>query len=185
MSQTTKRTQPQRPEERRLLKVLEIETRLREQQPVKTLRSVAYFGLPDLLLQHGFFFERAKRPRDVRKGKAKQCFANAAELALHYAHLDRFIYCEGFGWHPDSLWFTEHAWVFDRRTGKAIDNTWSEDKANGSERTVLYGIPFDPWALQDLLARQGHYGLFVNHQTMRDVFFGKLNPHCFLHDLFK
>ena len=76
-------------------------------------------SLHDLILEYGWWYEPVEVPKGIVTGERKQCFTNAAELALPDCSL---IYCEGYAifktGHPRL-----HAWVTDGK-GNAIDNTW-------------------------------------------------------------
>ena len=101
----------------------------------------------ELLLEHGQFFKPQGKPRHIRWAMQKECFKNAAHLALEHKDL---TYVEGYA--DSDLFPLEHAWVVDA-AGVVIDNTWR------SPGTVYYGIPFRRAFLVKALVTSGYYGL--------------------------
>ena len=82
------------------------------------------------VLRHGEWFVWSPLPDGIEYGEAKNCFGNAANLAIAtdlYGsdnERGRFQYFEGYGMTPGLGLTVEHAWCIDRRTGQVVDNTW-------------------------------------------------------------
>ena len=64
----------------------------------------AYTSEPDFILKNGRSFEFAAVPRGVRMGRPRECFRNAAALALR--KLDMYMYVEGYA---VNKWMTMHS----------------------------------------------------------------------------
>jgi hypothetical protein len=97
-----------------------------------------------LVLAEGCLFplDVAETPRMT----AKQCFVNAAMLALED---DDLVYIEGYA---ASVIPTEHAWCWSLSGKRIVDPTW--------ERGLAYmGIPFTTDFLRRRLLETGKYGL--------------------------
>lgn len=100
------------------------------------------------VLKHGEFFQPGPLPAGVRKMADKQCFKNAAELAV----IKDYDYVEGFAF-PDFINLpVHHAWVVDE-TGGVIDNTWKKPGV------AYFGVKFSEDALMNVLADSGTYGV--------------------------
>lgn len=93
----------------------------------------------------------APLPEGVEHGRMKECFRNAANLALGF-YRNEYIYCEGYA---ISIIPVMHAWCVDLQ-GNVIDPTWNNGTAVGSE---YYGIAIKAMYLQERLVKQKHYGL--------------------------
>ena len=113
----------------------------------KTSTKFKFCGMEDLLLQHGKFFGVGAKSRKIKMGQIKQCFMNAAHLALDNRN---FIYCEGFAY--NGILPLHHAWVIDSK-GNVIDNTWRKTG------TAYFGIPFSTDYLRGTLLKTRYYGL--------------------------
>jgi hypothetical protein len=93
----------------------------------------------------------ARLPDGVKCGRMKDCFRNAALLALGW-HRNTYIYCEGYA---VSVIPVPHAWCVDLK-GNVIDVTWNNGSAIGSE---YYGIAIKSLYLQEFLMKTKRYGL--------------------------
>ena len=100
-----------------------------------------------MVLQHGYFFQVGVRPKEMRLGVLRQCYRNAALLALDCPDL---IYTEGLAATEDMVPL-EHAWVIDL-DGKVIETTWRRPGV------VYAGIPFRRASVQESLRENGYYG---------------------------
>lgn len=91
-------------------------------------------------------------PEGVELGAAKQCYRNAALVALSNPE---YTYVEGYA---ASIIPIHHAWVVDR-DGQVVDPTWHED--NGLSPAKEYvGVPFSREFLGRRLVQTGVFGLF-------------------------
>lgn len=72
------------------------------------------------VLEHGHSFVGSPGlPAGVRRGRMKQCFGNAARLAVR--HPDKYVYAEGFALGCGFAML--HAWALDR-SGRVVEPTW-------------------------------------------------------------
>lgn len=113
-------------------------------------------GTHCLILEHGREFLPAKHPEGFGYAEPKQCYTNAVAMAIPgYLKLDatgeppwyrtvveyikdRFVYCEGVAIPSvNGLIPVDHAWVWDRSTGKLYDPT----PVRGGWGSY-FGIPF-------------------------------------------
>ena len=89
-------------------------------------------GPRDFVLRLGRDFPSRPLPQGVRRGLPRQCFHNAASLALRRPQ--EFLYVEGYAFTKGLC--TEHAWCVDRE-GYAVDPTWQ-----GTHEAHYFGVPF-------------------------------------------
>ncbi len=80
-----------------------------------------YASLEAFVLEHGKPYEGKSLPAELSYGEAKNCFGNAASIALN----GHYVYCEGYAY-PPGLIPCHHAWLVDPEDGKAIDVTWQD-----------------------------------------------------------
>jgi len=104
------------PAEEQLIEDLKIIQGMRQKMMQGSER--VYDGTEDLVLKHGRWWKPQPRPQDVDKGPNRECFRNAATLAMDYP--DRFWYVEGYAVGPIPIL---HAWV-STRDGQLVDPTW-------------------------------------------------------------
>lgn len=90
-----------------------------------------------------------KLPKDIAKGKLKNCFKNAATLALMNTN---FKYFEGYAVSVLGIPVL-HAWVEDE-SENIIDNTWKEP-----HKSFYLGVYFDDKTLKRELIKNEVYGL--------------------------
>lgn len=109
-----------------------------------------YSSSEDLVLKQGKFFTPEKRPDDIKLGPKKECFANAAKLALERSNL---TYMEGYAMVNDRLPLPiAHAWCVDKK-GRVVDNTWE------NPGVAYFGVPFKTSYLAKKLSETGVYGI--------------------------
>ena len=92
-------------------------------------------------------------PDDVKPMKAKECFKNAAEMAIDSS---RFIYCEGYGL---SIIPVMHAWCLDK-DGNVIDPTWANFAFEKGRE--YFGIAINTKYLITHLCKTERYGSLID-----------------------
>jgi len=113
-----------------------------------------YVCMEQYVLDNGGYMPWREQPADLPPGEPKDCFANAADLALVDSDL---TYCEGYAY-AKGLIPVLHAWCVDVE-GFVIDNTpvWS----NGGS---YFGVMFHTDDLLDKIMRTKYYGMIDNWQ---------------------
>ncbi len=101
-------------------------------------------SLQGFIFEYGWWYAPVTVSEEIAAGTRKQCFTNAAELALPDCSL---VYCEGYAvfktGHP-----TLHTWVTDDK-GNAIDNTWP------TPGIAYAGVPFT-WEFVMATTKKNH-----------------------------
>src|SRR4051794_30720414 len=97
---------------------------------MKQAENVVEIRPAQFLLDNGIEFNWSPLPKRLRQRQPKQCYHNA--LALAVRGRGRYVYVEGVA---TNIIPVDHAWCYDRATGRIVDNTWSEG-------TAYLGIPF-------------------------------------------
>jgi phage-related protein (TIGR01555 family) len=112
----------------------------------------------DLVAKDGQFYKPQPRPKDVEKGKDKECYRNAALLAMGRKDL---TYVEGFATIAitGGLPFA-HAWCVDK-DGNVIDPTWVP------EGTSYRGVPFSTEYLRKTIFKTEVWGLIPDMPTKK------------------
>jgi hypothetical protein len=111
------------------------------------------------VIQHGRSFIGIKRPKGYRRRTAKQCFHNAAMLAIE----GRGTYVQGYAAREHGVQLPiEHAWITVDNV-HAIDVTWPD-----SEQAAYFGVPIPTTVLGKLLC--GRNGLL---SPLKRIVFGK------------
>lgn len=105
------------------------------------------------LLEQGEVFAGRPTPPGFRMGKVKECYANAASLALNRPGM---TYFEGYAVGRAAIPLG-HAWVVDE-AGQVIDTTWRPAGEDPSEWAYL-GVGFTHHRLARALMAKGTYGL--------------------------
>lgn len=94
-----------------------------------------YYGYEDFVLKHGKFYESVPRPRGLRLGMPKACFANSIFLGARR----NWKYVEGYATpildNGASIFPVHHGWNLDDK-GRLVDSTW---KRIGS---AYFGVEF-------------------------------------------
>lgn len=107
---------------------LEAESRLMSSVGHKRMKCWnGYASMGDFVLKNGTDFTATPLQETSLRGKMKECFKNAANIALFESD---YIYCEGYALGVIPV---HHAWVI--HNGQAIEVTWKEP---GSE---YFGVP--------------------------------------------
>jgi len=134
--------------------------------------------MEDFVLTHGQFFPNyIPKPKWVRKGVIKQCFANCAKAVMR--NPDKLIYCEGFA---SGIIPVNHAWLLTT-DGQIIDPTWDGRKEikHEGEGTEYYGVPFKFGYVLRILRETGYYGVLDNWKNGFPLMTGEHTPKDFLH----
>ena len=116
------------------------------------MRMEPFNGPRDFVLQMGRDFPSRPLPKGVRRRLPRQCFHNAASLALRRPK--EFLYAEGYAFTKGLC--TEHAWCIDRE-GNAVDITWRDDAAKH-----YFGVPFLHSYVRRQAREQGELGGLIN-----------------------
>ena len=118
-------------------------------------RGARYTSEADFILKNGRAFEKSPSSDRVRMGRPRECFRNAANLALRKP--DLYTYVEGYAvnkWVP--IRPAAHAWCIDPQSF-VIDPTWDEG-------TEYFGVVFRHDYLRRILKGKRDYGLIANHE---------------------
>lgn len=99
------------------------------------------------VLEHGERFTPQPLPKGIKRGTIKECFRNAALLAMDS---DEYTYVEGIA-HMGIIPM-HHAWVVDKQ-GNVIDNTWRTPGLS------YLGVKFPKKELMRRLAKQKTFGM--------------------------
>lgn len=101
------------------------------------------------VLHRGILCKAAALPATVPMGEMRQCYRNAANLAL--SNPSKYTYVEGYG---HNFITTQHAWCITR-DGTVIDPTWKSPEA-----CAYLGIPINYSFLVESLQRKRVFGIF-------------------------
>ena len=122
-------------------------------QAVAGERCDAYTSEADFILKNGHSFENTALPRKVRMGRPRECFRNAATLALRKP--DIYMYIEGYAVNRWIAMHTvTHAWCITS-DNHVVNPTWDEG-------TEYFGVPFRHVYLRRVLKARRDYGLIDN-----------------------
>lgn len=108
------------------------------------------------LLEHGY-----------ELGAAKECFRNAAQLALEHPEL---TYVEGYGYLEGLPLLIHHAWCEDEQ-GRVIDVTWSPERGG-----QYIGVRVDAEELLEQMEALGVYGVLDTGRGLNTEFFFRRDP---------
>ena len=106
----------------------------------------AYKGIDEFILCEGEQFISAPLPAGVKRGRMKECYANAGRLAMSRSDL---TYCEGFACNIIPVM---HAWCCTD-TGLVVDPTWKD-----AEGCDYYGVRIDTDYLRKTILRKQTWG---------------------------
>lgn len=101
------------------------------------------------VLDHGKEYTGRRLPSDYRQRTPKECFKNAAELALETG----LTYVEGFLFRFVPI---HHAWCIDEN-GNVIDPTVMDP-----QDCEYLGVPYDLDFVLDFITKAGYYGIMFN-----------------------
>jgi len=122
-----------------------------------------YVGIEDLVLQHGIHCKPFTFPANYERGKLKECYNNALDLALAHPNL---TYVEGYAM---GVIPTPHAWCVDSQLN-VYDPTW---KADYGQR--YFGIPFKTRFVLDTVMAKGTYGVLENWEQKFPLLTGEID----------
>lgn len=122
----------------------------------KTKPINGYTCVEDFILKNGRAFEFSPLPRGVERGRMRECFLNAANLAMRED--DKYIYCEGYAISAAVPFPVEHGWCVTP-DGRVVDPTWDDARD-------YYGVAFKYEFLRQTLYDNEHYGLLFNLTSM-------------------
>lgn len=107
-------------------------------------------SIESYVLKNGQFYNPVSKPKNIKFGKVRECFSNAAHLV--WDNPDEYTYVEGYAF-PDFMNIPiHHAWVVDK-DNNVIDNTW---------RTIgraYFGVPIKSEDLNRVLLDSGTFGV--------------------------
>lgn len=129
------------------------------------LAAMCQFGhVPSIFLrQLGRPWQAQVKPVNIPWGLPRQCYGNAAQLALARPEL---TYVEGYAY-PGSVIPVHHAWCVDAQ-GSVVDNTFSD-----SGQAQYFGFPLSTHFLLKELANESCWGLFAEFASL-ERFLGAL-----------
>lgn len=137
-----------------------------------------YLSMGEFVLTHGRrFTPQPTLPAGIKCGKLRQCFKNAANIAIER---DDLIYCEGYA---AGIIPVMHAWLVDV-DGNVIDPTWCRKVGKVDFMGVEYfGIPISQKYLTMSLLDNEKYALIdaweAGYPMLKD------EPEMFMHPSFK
>ena len=113
--------------------------------------SMTYGSQADFLLRHGRAYAWHPFPPRLAHGIPRQCYRNAARLALRSG---RYTYVEGCAVASRLGITLEHAWCIDR-AGRVVDPTWEEGRD-------YFGVAFRTDYLRRVVRANRQFGLIHN-----------------------
>jgi hypothetical protein len=145
---------------------IDMYVKLKELHPKMVLSPL----IEKLLAGDGKFYTPQTLPSQYSKGTPKNCFQDAANLAMDHPDL---TYVEGYA--TTGIIPVHHAWCADK-DGKVIDPTWAAlgDNDEGIEHRSYYGIPIPTDELTARIIKKKTWGFFetdypVDEATLREV----------------
>jgi hypothetical protein len=129
--------------------------------------NLVYWGVEGITATHGVSFPAVSwkrfRGRGYRRGREKNCFSNAYQLAFAF---DDLIYCEGLAF--SGLIPVHHAWCVDS-DGNVVDATWREERFRELpvEQWEYVGVPFASDWVWKTAGRRKIYGILDEPQLYR------------------
>lgn len=104
---------------------------------------------------------------DYGQGAAKECFRNAAQLALEYPEL---TYVEGYGYLEGLPLLIHHAWCEDQQ-GRVVDVTWAPERGG-----QYMGVRIDADELLEQMESNGVYGVLDTGRGLNVEFYFRRDP---------
>jgi hypothetical protein len=112
---------------------------------VKSYTDWKYNGFEELVLDCGTEMEATSLPKNMERGKPKNCYFNCQQLLKLHSGL---TYCEGYALSNTIVIPLAHAWLISPE-GKAIDPTWE------TPSSAYLGVAFSTkWIRAFLKSRQ-------------------------------
>lgn len=105
----------------------------------------------DFYLLLGHDFQASALPKSLGRGERRQCYRNAAMLAMEHPEL---VYCEGYAC-PKDLIPVHHAWCVTP-TGTVVDSTW-----DAPAEAEYFGIALNTAWLRTRIENQTCWGLLA------------------------
>lgn len=117
---------------------------------------LAYPTYQRFVLDNGRAMPGAARPKGIRKGRDRQCYANALHLALRGRYGGPPMrYVEGFALAYGGI-VVEHAWCLDA-AGTVVDPTWRDP-----DLATYYGVEMDLDVVGRIVSHNRVYGVLCN-----------------------
>lgn len=124
-------------------------------------------ALYEFILRNGKQQAGSPLPEWMPMGVPRQCFANAAQLALSCG----MTYVDGFAAsHVLAGYPIHHAWVLGPE-GEVIDPTWKTP-----EKCTYIGVSFDDDVLREHLLAAGTYGILETVKGFNFELMSKIDP---------
>jgi hypothetical protein len=120
--------------------------------------------LAQIIVKHGVYGRGIKH--DLPMGTPKECYSNAAHLALD----GPYRYVEGYAMRDSLCIPIHHAWVLDE-DGKVIDTTWQRP-----EDCQYLGVRIARDALRRELLKNGVYGVLAPNEMLNVDLLRVLDP---------
>ena len=118
-----------------------------------------YSSIEEFVLENGQSFKCRELPDNIKRGKIKQCFANAYRLT--YTHPD-LHYVEGYAC---GIIPVLHAWCVTD-DGFVVDNTWEDG-------TDYLGVVFQPTYLHRIILSRERYSVLDNWENKYPLLTGE------------
>jgi len=109
-----------------------------------------YYSMEDFVYKNGQSFKARKLPKNIKLGTMKECYRNAALLAIDNA---KYYYVEGYALGVIPVM---HAWCIDKNKC-VIDPTWPDGKE-------YFGVVFKKTYLFKYVEKYKRYNIIDNYQ---------------------
>jgi len=139
-----------------------------------TLTGWKFHSLEAFVLGVGSEHIFAPLPKSVRKGRFKECFADAHKLATRTP--ERYVYCEGYA--TSGIIPVLHGWCLDLKRNVVVDRTWHDNRGQG-----YFGVSLRLDFVNAVMIRTGVYGVLGNLWMLKGEQFNPLviEPEQYLH----